>query len=320
MKRKLTWLVGWFCTALALGFVLWLRADGERKGGVASEGDEPRVTKPYPRERDMRERRTKNPREEFEAARKRGMTEEEVRWVVEDFLELGIFTVNQKDSSPEALLSRRQKEQKWYFDILVEGFQLTADQKMAAASKLRESLARDNEAYIESKKNNITYTIYSSYDGSLYSPEYGYLKISGARMFGIALWLNPMGLAPWSLFELDAEQKEMVGLKMEGDHWITPQSGSETVDFGTEEKYVSLDDPFSEDGNVISSSGIILPLSMEQVDRIRVARNTFRVSNNLGVRKPELLDEVKYLTISQLMTLLLFKPDMAAELMKDLGE
>lgn len=113
----------------------------------------------------------------------------------------------------------------------------------------------------------------------------------------------------------------MIGLRLEGEEWIWPRPGSATLDYGTKEKYENLDDPFAQEYDLIPPSGKVFPLSMEQVDRIRGA-NTIH-SKQLGITvtgRMGPLTYVKLLTAPQLMTLLLSKPEMAEELMKELGE
>lgn len=319
MKRKLTWLAGWFCAALALGFVFWLWPDGEKKGGVAAEGNSPRVTKPYPRERDAREQRTKNPREEFEAARKRGLTDEEVRKIVEDFLELGISWPDWGESIDE-LRVLKQKVNAYHLETLVVGFGLTQEQKWIAQEKLKE----DYDQIV----TEVSQAMRDAYKLGSDDLDWKSIKLEAGNVYMMVFWnfacVDSESLQPWNLCELDEVQKEMVGLRMEGEHFIWPRPGSTTVDFGTKEKYDDLDDPFTPFSNLssfITEAGKIFPLSMEQVDRIRGANTIPSKQHNIvGPGRMGPLNYVKLLTAPQLMTLLLSKPEMAEELMKDLGE
>lgn len=323
MKRKLTWLAGWLCAALALGLVFWLHPDTEKKGEVAAEGNGPQVTKPYPRERDAREVRTKNPREEFEAARKRGLTEEEVRGIVEDFLEAGLSVASDVD-----LLTKRAIQQRWYLNTLVDGFGLTGKQKRIAKMRLREALLDDHAAYVLSGESGEVITTYSSpgspfltyVDDPLLAGSEAIEIPPAARMLDVSLWLGLGKLAPWFLCDLDDGQRELSWFGSE-NAWLSGRPmGARTKDAGTDEHYEDLDDPFAENLLTFTAAGAIFPLSMVQVDRIRSASKTYRVSNGLGVKRPGLVDEVKCLTSPQLRTLLLFRPEMAETLMKELGE
>ena len=314
--------------ALALVLVFWLRPDGERKDRVAAEGNRPRVTKPYPRDRDPRmEKRAKDPREELEAARKRGMTEEEVRRVVEDFLGIGLPVTSELFAPVQELLERRRLQQRWYLDTLVEGFELTGEQKKVAKTNLRKALLEDHPAYEQAGKSGEAITIYyttgnpflSVKDPSL--PEGEAIEITPAtRMLDVSLWLGLGKLAPWNLCELDDGQRAISWFGSENAGLSGSPMGARTRDSGTDERYEDLEDPFAENLLTFTAAGAIFPLSMGQVDRIRAASKTYRASQGGGVKRPGLIDEVKCLTEPQLRTLLLFEPETAGKVMKELGE
>lgn len=78
MNEKGTRLAEWVCAAVALGVALFVWLIREREGGDRVAGKREPITKSHPRDgsrKGERIRRTKNPREEFEAARKRGTDE-----------------------------------------------------------------------------------------------------------------------------------------------------------------------------------------------------------------------------------------------------
>jgi hypothetical protein len=313
VKRKLTWLAGWLCAALALGLVFWLRSDGDKKGGVAGEGNAPRVTKPYPRERDARETRTKNPREEFEAARKRGMTEEEVRGIVEEFMRTGIGKIDLSNALEKELLDHRKAENSWYLKTLVQGFGLTPDQEREAAQELHKSRVLAYSIFLGTMiQAAATIDIEAVPNDEIIDPD----PFSDE----VANWISVLGYRPWDLCELDVGQKEIIGLKNDGEEWIWPRPGSETWDFGTEEKYVDLDDPFSEHKISVAHAGYVFPLSMDQVDHIHAANKPRDHTLTDEDGNLLLLNEIKVLTPLQLRTLLLVQPSFAKNLMKELGE
>lgn len=314
------------CLALGIGLVVFSYKD-RQKYGETTEGKPAPVTKSHSRERDGRELRTKNPREEFEAARKRGLTEEEVRGVVEEFVSIGLMDEHEPDATVEDLLARRQKEQRWYLDTLTDGFGFSNGQKNEAKRKLRESLAEDYARYMELGKSGDEITIFKTDGDPFLRTEDPFLSDQeihemnpAARMLGVSLWLGLGKLSPWELCGLDEGQKEMVGQHDASGQWTRVDGRSRTLDAGSDERYEDLDDPFAEVSITLSAAGAIFPLSMGQVDRMRVAKETYRFSKLDGVMKPKLLDEVKVLTAPQLRTLLLFRPEMAEELMKELGE
>lgn len=314
MRRKSTRPAVWLCAVLALGVAFWLRPDGEKKAGLAAEGSGPRVTKAHSRESDAGERRTKNPREEFEAARKRGLTEEEVRWIVEDFMELGIDSDGISAGTQEGYYQLRMKRQAWLIDALVSGFGLSDEQKKQAAARLRDIGEKDYKEFedylAEIKTIEVEGKAIRIIDGSKV------WKLTDAEH-----WLTDDQCLPWNLCELDEAQKEMIGLRIEGEEWIWPRPGSETVDFGTKETYENLDDPFTNQSSFITEAGKIFPLSMEQVDRIRGGNSLSSEKFGITVTgRRGLLLYVRGLSTPQLMTLLLLRPDMAVHLRRELGE
>ncbi len=317
MKRNLTCLAGWLCAALALGLVFWLRPDREKKGGVAAEGNGPRVTKPYLRERDAREQRTKNPREEFEAARKRGLTEEEVRGIVEEFMRTGIGSIDLSNTSERELLDNRKAENSWYLLTLVEGLRLTPDQQREAAEKLHKTRVYGYSAFLAKiAKAAPTIDFDPIPDEAIIDPDPFAYGDEEAYNVGSA----PLGYYPRDLCELDRVQMEILGLRIEGEKLIWPRPGSYTLDFGTEEKYENLDDPFGEHHISVTDAGYIFPLSMDQVDRILAVKGVKGLSEDGENGSLYLLENAKALSSAQLRTLLLKQPSIVEILLKGLGE
>ena len=319
MKRKPTWLAGWLCAALALGLIFWSRPDGEKKGGVAAKGSGPQVTKPYPRERDARERHTKNPREEFEAARKRGLTEEEVRGIVEEFIGKRIATTDVNGTREKRIREAREKGHKWYNETLIDGIGLSGVQRDEAERKLHQMIEGDLIRFqraVESKAKQ---------EGEGQNPGSDESGSSAARLFedmcGIRFWLRDGNLLPWNMCKLENWQEEMIRPKEKDGQWTESQLGDVTLDYGTDKRYVGLCDPFVIGERLdISGAGNFFPLSMGQVDRIRQTEfaSGFPVAEE--EREPSLLKRVQFLTVPQLRTLLLYEPEMAVKLMEELGE
>lgn len=299
---------------LALGSVFWLRPDLGKKGGDVSEGNGPRVTKPYPRERDARQRRTKNPREEFEAARKRGLTEEEVRGIVEEFVRAGIGDINLSSTTERELLANRKEENSWYLQTLVEGLGLTPDQQKVAAEKLHKSRVHNYSVFLTEKAEAAaSIGVELVPDDAIFNTDP--FTSDDADRVGTIRFL------PWDLCELYEGQKQLLGLRIEGEKWTWPRAGSETLDFGTEKKYENLDDPFCEYQISVANAGHVFPLSMDQVDRILALKRSYgRSATRESQRGLPLLEEVKVLTTAQLRTLLFVQASVAERLTKELGE
>ena len=325
MKTKLTWLAGCLCLAVAL----WIGTD---VSGGGYSGQSPmalnwRVTKPYPRDRDPRmEKRAKDPREEFEAARKRGLTEEEVRWVVEDFVAMNL---NPKSPDRTADLEDAREEWKrreqWYLDTLVSGFGLSEEQKKQAAARLRELGEREFSGYQEFLVNRESLIGQSSGEG-------GVDRWTLMEIFGADGWFGDDASAPWNLCDLDEEQKKIIGYADGEGRWGWISGGKMTKDFGTDERYENLDDQQTSLNGFINPAGRFFPLSIDQVDRIRSA-NVIHVDQlNQGGRIIEIDPEIrlvsrlgilpyaKLLSEPQLRTYLLFRPDMAVHLSEELAK
>jgi hypothetical protein len=325
VKTKLTWVVGCLCLALALWIGSGVPGGGySRKSPMVLNG---RVTKPYPRDRDPRmERRTKNPREEFEAARKRGLTEEEVRVVVEDFVAMNLYPMNSgRTIDKERTHEVWKRRQQWYLDTLVSGFGLSDQQKNQAAAKLREMIESEFNHYQEYLANKKSFDMAASREGKV--SRWLILELLGADS-----WFRDQEYAPWNLCDLDDAQRQMVGYADGEGQWVWISEGKMTNDFGTDERYENLDDQQTSQNGFINPAGRFFPLSMDQVDRIRSA-NVIHVDHlNQGDGKIEIEPEVtlvarlgilpyaKLLSEPQLRTYLLFRPDMASQLGEELAK
>jgi hypothetical protein len=295
-----------------------------RKQPVGLNG---RVTKPHPRDRDPRmEMRAKNPREEFEAARKRGLTEEEVRWVVEDFVAMNLNPKSpDRTADPEDAREEWKRREQWYLDTLVSGFGLSEEQKKQAAGRLRELGEREFKDYQEFLANRKALNEEAGRLGGV--NRWGIMEILGADG-----WFCVDACAPWNLCDLDEEQKKIIGYVDGEGQWGWPTGGKMTKDFGTDERYENLDNQQISQNGFINPAGRFFPLSMDQVDRIRSA-NVIHVDHlNQGDRKIEIEPEVtlvarlgilpyaKLLSEPQLRTYLLLCPEMAVHLSEELAK
>ena len=302
MNRKRIRQAGWMCVAFAMGALIWLWLDRERQGGGTVTEDRALVTKLHPRVHDpRREGRTKAPREEFEAARKRGLTEEEVRGIVRDFQKLGYSELKQKGGSLEEFRNFRTKAWQWYSDLLAEGFGFTGEQERLVSKRLQEMGEKDFSTQLEVFGKIMP-------DSSQYptiSPENTEaLEI----LLGTRVWLAWQKYEAWELCNLSEDQMEIgwSAVAKFGQSWVIGEE--RTKDPDTDEHYNNLDNPFEPAHQVFSESGKIFPISMEQADRIR------------GAKGKSLLELVKFLSPGQLRTLLLFEPENAEALMKEFGE
>ena len=247
-------------------------------------------------------------RDRYEAARKLGMTEQEVQWIVSDFVGLGIDSQEVSVDSLEGYYGLRIRRQKWLLDSLVTGFGLSEDQKNQAAEQLLKLAQRDCEEFQEylasSKPFESEGKIYQIVDGS---------KVR--KLTDPTYWLEREEYAPRNLCELNEDQMDMIGFRGDDGDWVWPRPGSSTKDFGTEDRYEELDDTQSSQGGLISQAGKVFPLSMEQVDRIQ---NVNSASLDSVQKKGGSLESVKVLAPAQFKMMLLLRPELAGELVREM--
>jgi hypothetical protein len=312
VKRNLTWLAGWLCAALALGLVFWWRADGGKKAGSTAVGSGPQVTKPYPRESDASERRTKNPREEFDAARKRGMTEEEVRGVVEEFHSYNIHSVKPEDLPPKNLQMLWERENRWYLDTLILGFGMSDLQRSEVAKKLSEMRERDLRSYqdyLTQKQIPDLRKTKNAIDHFLVISDFLYEH----RL------LNSQEYAPWNLCDLTQLQKEMIGyMPPEGGLDWLPGRLSSDVSLTEEEREI-WDHWYGRGWNDVPHAGKLFPLSLGQMKRVAELHQAGIALHPDEVKIFPDLEQTKILTASQLRIHLLLDPNRGVDLLEEIG-
>jgi len=323
MNRGRYKLVGWVCVVVGLGLVLIFLRSRQQRSSLYIEVEVGSVTKPFSRDSSRpghRNERTKNPREAFENARKRGMTEEEVRFIVEDYAKLGILSKPPEEISPEHFHKIGIKARSWYGEVLVEGFGLIHRQEVEVTERLRELGKKDLANFKEDLARFHDFVEkWEAGDAEARASVFS-LEYQAAPTLRGDYGLVAEVYLPWNLCELNEGQKEMIGLKYENDQWIWPRPGSVTIDYGTEDQYLNLDDPFEEGSGINSCAGKVFPLSMAQVDGIRGAKIQYNQRHPGGDTNPPLLNQLKFLTAPQLMTLLLFNPELTEQIMKEMGE
>jgi len=84
----------------------------------------------------VRETQTGDPIANYLARAKRGMTESEVRWVMEDFEAAGLDRHEDELVDFSMAQAHRKKLEEWYLTALAEGLSLTPEQKEEAKAKL----------------------------------------------------------------------------------------------------------------------------------------------------------------------------------------
>lgn len=123
---------------------------------------------------------------------KRGMTDQEIRWMLEDFKQVGNMPTS---GSIEEYRSYRERQNDWYLTALTEALSLTPEQKRYIRESLKESLdqaeeqfkALVNEAAARGGPNWIEIEVYLE----------------------AAHWLSQSQFAPWNLCDLTESQSKL---------------------------------------------------------------------------------------------------------------
>jgi len=152
----------------------------------------------------VREAPTADPVANYLARAKRGMTEQEVRWMLEDFEAAGL-DIDLKLQNPSGYRNLREKQQRWYLAALREALSLSDMQVTQAAQRLTDLLNRDEKNYW------------------LHADEPDVLNENtgvGCRLLDYLqpeCWLQDTCFAPWALCELTAAQLSLTW-KSGADH------------------------------------------------------------------------------------------------------
>jgi len=126
---------------------------------------------------------------------KRGMTDQEIRWMIEDFQAAGLDEV---DRSLKGTL--RAKQQLWYLEALTEALQLSPEQKNQARARMDELLRKDMEAF-EQGIGGVT---------EVREPTEAIPDESPIAPYADATtWLLKDAYAPWNLCDLSEEQSQL---------------------------------------------------------------------------------------------------------------
>ena len=236
--------------------------------GAAGEGMRTKV-----RERDGAEGRVVgNLAEEYTMKAKRGMTVNEVRWVVEDFVALGLNVDYPENHTAEGYLALRKAREDWYLGALVSGLRLTKEQEAAARKAmgvLGEKDFTELQEYLAGVKS--------------FEHEGQEMKVvDGSRvrkLMDAGEWMKEEGYRPWNLCELSGEQEAVTWKVADG---ATGEAGGE----GQLEGFLGFGfykgvggearaiegfsyDPFEPVGwEFFGKAGLIFPLSAEQIKRV----------------------------------------------------
>lgn len=234
-------------------------------------------------------------REKFSAARKRGITRQEVGWIVEDFAAAGLNRELPESLTVDGYMRLRLQRQKWYLDLLTSGFDLTKEQKFQMDTSLR----------IQAKNDLSNFTDFLEKASKFESKGKQFIVFDGSKgrlLIDAEQWLENSERAPWNLVKLSKEQMEMTGPGVEAREKIWKGEILGAWDNGggnTEDSELIQNGKIPMIPIILASAGKIFPMDKGQLSGIQ------------GVDGKSLLDQVKFLIPAQLKTFLLFHPEKA---------
>ncbi|MEP4047721.1 MAG: hypothetical protein ABJN80_02670, partial [Luteolibacter sp.] len=233
---------------------------------------------------------------------------DEVRWVVEDFLAAGLDVDYPEDTTAEGYLGLRKAREEWYLGALVSGLRLTKEQVRQAKEAMGVLRENDFAAFLEYLNGVKSF----EHEGKTMQ------VIDGGKarlLMDARNWLKKVGYQPWLLCQLDEEQLAVTWgdptLKTRhgsenrdggSDRWLWKEPGKEGMRAGFENQ-----DPF-EPSYVenLEEMGGVFPLNEIQFRRLGDIRDT------------TVLSEMRILQPEQLKMYILYYPEEAAALMKEL--
>lgn len=138
--------------------------------------------------------------EDYLARCKKGMTAQEVRWIVEDFQTAGL-DAEIRTATPEEYAAQRRAQHSWYLDLLAEGLALSNDQRLAASEELDALLAEALERFDDELAEKASEVV--EHNGNSFRiVESGLIN----RLISAERWLADERYAPWELCELTEDQ------------------------------------------------------------------------------------------------------------------
>jgi hypothetical protein len=146
MNKNLKLTLAWF----AVAFLVTLAAIWQAQVTVAREvlARNPLPPPPIKTRHALRPKVTASAALDYTTRKSRGLTDQEIGWIVEDFqsagLELGI-----RAAAQEEYLVQRRTQDRWYRDALVEAWSLTPEQSAQITSKLAELYDKAKASFIE---------------------------------------------------------------------------------------------------------------------------------------------------------------------------
>lgn len=182
---------------VVLGIVVWQVvqiSNGDGLSFLQGEKAQARPTKWHTKResRDFKKLRAPaDPVTAFVERAKRGMTEQEIRWMIAEFEAMGPMPTS---GDIEQLRKFRQHQHDWYLAAMTEALSLTPQQKQAGHALLLKQLEQRIEAFQESTHSEDGKTIHPLIIQTYFEPN---------------LTFRSAELAPWDLLDLTEDQSKL---------------------------------------------------------------------------------------------------------------
>ena len=83
---------------------------------------------------------------------KKGLTDQEIGWIIEDFQNAGLAFYHFNETAPDPfIIAYRAAQIRWYHDLLVDGFRLSPEQSAQASVKLRQLHEKDTAEFQQAR-------------------------------------------------------------------------------------------------------------------------------------------------------------------------
>lgn len=160
---------------------------------------------------------TGDPVENYIAGCRKGMTRQEIEWILEDYHSAGL-NLDTATATEAQLFAVRAAQQRWYRDLVVQAFQLDSVQKSQTTAKLAEIFQETKRTFLELKEEQKTSAARFQLVYPFFQPNEGGSFAEG--------W-NP-GFNPKNLCELTPAQQRLLARENEG---FDPDDGFEFLPF-----------------------------------------------------------------------------------------
>ncbi len=252
---------------------------------------------------------------------KRGMTDQEIRWMIEDFQMAGL---DEEEHSLKGIL--RAKQQLWYLEALTEALQLSPEQRTHAKAQMDAMRLAEFEL-LEKEFEEEAAKYPNSHPDVRTALESTYLALAGK-----ANWLENDGYAPWNLCELSGQQAQLTMKKWASSDEGRPELISDPFAQTEEDKHawINLSENWAQDPLTGNLTELLL---QNEVDPfiIREAyyhRGLLMVSDAFPLTSDQplsnhlrdLLAQARLVQPAQLRMALLLNNDLASALLEQLDQ